>query len=47
MHGLTHRRLDCFQIQTPDLALAAENDAQELIYFACDFLVDRFGRFFF
>jgi hypothetical protein len=46
VHGGTHRRFDCFQIQTPGLAPAAENDAQELIYFARDFLADRFRRFF-
>jgi hypothetical protein len=46
VHGRTHRCLDRFQIQTPGLAPAVENDAQELIYFARDFLTDRFRRFF-
>jgi hypothetical protein len=27
VHGRTHRRLDCFQIQTPGLAPATENNA--------------------
>jgi hypothetical protein len=47
VHGRTHRRLHCFQIQTPGLAPSAENDAEELIYFARDFLADCFRRFFF
>lgn len=41
-----HRRLDRLQIQTPGLVPATENDAQELIYFARDFLADRFRGFF-
>lgn len=46
MHSRAHRHLDCFQIQTPSLALATEDDVQELIYFTRDFLADRFRRFF-
>ena len=46
MHGRTHRRLDCFQIQTPGFASATENHAQELVYFARDLQADRFRRFF-
>ena len=46
VHGRAHRHLDGFQIQMPRLAAAAEDDAQELVYFARDFLLDRFGRFF-
>jgi hypothetical protein len=46
VHGRAHRRLDRFQIQNPGLASATENDTQKLIYFARDFLADRFGRFF-
>jgi hypothetical protein len=48
--GMVHRRphphLDRFQIQTAGLAAAREQDAQKLVYFARDFLADRFGRFF-
>ena len=46
VHGRAHRHLHCFQIQTPGLAPTVEDDAQELIYFAHDFLADRFRRFF-
>jgi hypothetical protein len=46
MHGRTHSPLDSLQIQTPCLAAGAEDDAQQSIYFARDFLLDRFGRFF-
>ena len=46
VHGRAHRHLHCFQIQTPGLAPTVKDDAQELIYFARDFLADRFRRFF-
>lgn len=46
MHGRTYSHLDGLQIQTPRLAPAMEDDAQQLAYFARDFLVDRFGSFF-
>lgn len=46
MHGGTHRHLDGFQIQTAGLATSVEDDTQQLVYFARDFLTDRFGRFF-
>ena len=46
VHGRAHCRLDCVQIQMPGLAPATENDAQESIYFARDFLADRFCSFF-
>jgi len=46
VHGRTHGRLDRFQIQTACLVSAAENNPQKLIYFARDFLADRFRRFF-
>ena len=46
MHRRTHSHFDGFQIQAPRLAPTVEDDAQQLIYFSCDFLVDRFGRFF-
>jgi hypothetical protein len=46
MHGRAHRHLDGFQIETARLAATIEDDAQQLVYFARDFLADRFGRFF-
>jgi len=46
MHGRTHSRFDSFQIQTSRLAAALENHTQKLLYFARDFLADRFDRFF-
>ncbi|HEY6847208.1 MAG TPA: hypothetical protein VI320_13415 [Terracidiphilus sp.] len=45
-HGRAHRPLHRFEIKTPGLAPAVEDRAQELIYFACDFLADRFRRLF-
>jgi hypothetical protein len=45
MHGRAHR-LDGFQIETARLATVIEDHAQQLIYFARDFLADRFGRLF-
>jgi hypothetical protein len=47
VHGRAHRRLHRFQIETPGLAPTVEDDAQELIYFARDFLADRICRLFF
>ena len=46
MHGRTHRHLQGFQIQTSRLAAGAESDAQQLFYFAGDFLLDGFRSFF-
>ena len=46
MHGRTHRPFYGLQIQTPGLAATLEQDAEQLVYFARDFLLDRFGRFF-
>ena len=46
VHGRAHERLQGFQFPTPRLAVGAENHAQQLVYFARDFLLDGFGRFF-
>ena len=46
MHRRTHRHLDGLQIELLCLAVGGEDDAQQLIYFAGDFLLDRFRRFF-
>jgi len=46
MHGRAHRHLDGFQIETAALAAILKDDAQQLFYFARDFLLDRGRRFF-
>ena len=46
MHHRPHDHLGGFQVQAPRLAAAVENDAQQLVYFARDFLLDGFRRFF-
>jgi hypothetical protein len=46
MHGRAHSHFNGFQIQTPRFAAILEDDAQQLVYFARDFLLDRFGGFF-
>ena len=46
MHGRANRHFDGFQIQTARPAATIEDHAQQLVYFARDFLADRFGRFF-
>jgi hypothetical protein len=46
MHRGTNRCLDTFQIESASRFAAAENNAQQLLYFAGDFLLVRFGRFF-
>jgi hypothetical protein len=47
MHGRAHGHLDGFQIQASRLAATVADDAPQLVYFARDFLAERFGRFFF
>jgi hypothetical protein len=46
MHGGTHGHLDGLQIEASRLTAGVEDHAQELVYFARDFLLDRLGRFF-
>src|SRR6185369_79586 len=46
VHGRAHGHLEGFQIQSACLSAAVEDDAQELVYFARDFLEDRGGCFF-
>src|ERR1700683_1545905 len=46
MHRGTNRCLDTLQIEAASRFAVAENHAQQLPYFAGDFLLDRFGRFF-
>ena len=46
MHGRAHRHLDGFQVEMAGLAPVSEDHTQQLVYFARDFPVDRFGGFF-
>src|ERR1039457_752158 len=46
VHGRAHSHLDGLQIQVPRLTATAKDDAQQLVYFARDFLLDRFSLFF-
>src|ERR1039457_3284972 len=46
VHGRAHSHLDGLQIQMPRPTATTKDDAQQLVYFARDFLLDRFSRFF-
>jgi hypothetical protein len=46
MHGGTDRCLDTLQIESAVRFAIAENDAEQLLYFADDFLLDDLRRFF-
>ena len=46
MHDRPHDHLGGLQVQVPRLAAAAEDDAQQFVYFARDYLLDAFRRFF-
>jgi hypothetical protein len=46
MHGRAHEHLDCFQLDMARLADASEDGAQQLSYFARNFLLDSFRGFF-
>jgi hypothetical protein len=46
MHGRADRHFHGFQIPKSGLAKLGEDDAQDLLYFARDFLMDGFRRFF-
>jgi hypothetical protein len=46
MHRGRDSCLDTLQIESSVRFAVAENDAQQLLYFAGDFLLNRFGRFF-
>jgi len=46
LHRGTDHSLDTLQIELAVGPAVAENDAEQLIYFAGDFLLDRFDRFF-
>jgi len=46
VHGRAHRHFEGLQIQVPRFTATAKDDTQQLVYFACDFPLDRFRRFF-
>ncbi len=46
MHCRPHGHLDGFEVQLTGLAAALKDDAEQFAYFAFDFLMDRFRRFF-
>ena len=46
VHGRAYSHFGGFQIETPRLVAATEDDPQQLVYFARDFGLDRFRRFF-
>lgn len=46
VHGRACKCFDRLQIETAGLAQTGEDNMEQLIYFADDFLPDRFGRFF-
>ncbi len=46
VHGGTNGHFHRLEIQSARLAALAENQLQQVLYFAGDFLPDRFGRFF-
>jgi hypothetical protein len=46
MHGGSHRHLDRFQVQLAGSAEVLKDDPEQPVYFAFDFVPDRFRRFF-
>src|ERR1022692_1517608 len=46
VHGRAHSHLDGLQIQVPRPTATDKDDAQQLVYFARDFLLNRFSRLF-
>jgi hypothetical protein len=46
VHGSTSSRFDGFQIEAAGVAQFGEDHVQQLVYFAGDLLMNRFGRFF-
>jgi hypothetical protein len=46
VHGRTYGGLNCLQIELAGCFAVPGDDAKQLIYFADDFLPDRFRRFF-
>jgi hypothetical protein len=46
VHGGANRCLGRFQVQVASLAMVLEDEVQQSVYFAGDFLFDGFRRFF-
>jgi hypothetical protein len=46
MHALANKHLDRFQIDASGLTAVGKDPLGETLYFASDFLLDRFDRFF-
>jgi hypothetical protein len=46
VHGGARRRFDGFQIEAGRSAESGEDDLEQLVYFAGNFLMDRCRRFF-
>jgi len=46
MHGGSQSGFDRFQVESAVLASLQENPVQKSVYFAANFLLDGFGRFF-
>jgi hypothetical protein len=46
VHGGARCRFDSLQIETGRPAESGEDNLEQLVYFAGDFLMDRFRRFF-
>ena len=46
VHGGANNRFDGFEVQAAGLAAILKDGAQQTVYFAGNFLLDRFGRFF-
>jgi hypothetical protein len=46
MQGGSQSGFDRFQVESAVVVALLENNAQKSVYFAGDFLLDRFGRFF-
>jgi len=46
MQGGSQSGFDRFKVESAVVVALLENNAQKSVYFAGDFLLDRFGRFF-
>ena len=46
MQSRAHGHLDCLQVELAGLVLLLKDEPEERAYFAGDFLLDRFRRFF-
>lgn len=46
VHGGAYRHLDRFEVPLPGFSTVLKDDTEQPVYFAFDFLPDRFRRFF-